>query len=50
MINGSDIEIDGHEFMRWDRDRNCGGVALYVHKSLNVTIGGIRRRKKHYPF
>ena len=38
MINDSEIEIDGYEVMRWDRDRNCGGVALYVHKSLDVTI------------
>ena len=38
MINDSDIEIDGFEVMRWDRDRNGGGVALYVHKSLDVTI------------
>ena len=38
MINDSEIEIDGYEVMRWDRDRNGGGVALYVHKSLDVTI------------
>ena len=38
MINDSEIEIDGYEVMRWDRDRNVGGVALYVHKSLDVTI------------
>ena len=28
MVNDSDIEIDGYEVMRWDRDRNGGGVAL----------------------
>ena len=38
MINDSDIEIDGYEFTRWDCDRNGGCVALYVHKSLDVTI------------
>ena len=38
MINDSEIEIDGYEVMRWDRDRNGGGVALYGHKSLDVTI------------
>ena len=41
MINDSDIEIDGYEVMRLDHDRNGGGppgVALYVHKSLDVTI------------
>ena len=38
MINNSDIEIDGYEVMRWDRDRNGSGVALDVHKSLDVTI------------
>ena len=38
MINDSDIEIDGYEVVRWDRDRNGGGGALYVHKSLDVTI------------
>ena len=37
MINDSDIEIDGYEVMHWDRDRNGGGVALYVHKNLDVT-------------
>ena len=38
MINYSDIEIDSYEVMRRDRDRNGCGVALYVHKSLDVTI------------
>ena len=38
VINHSDIEIDGYEVMRWDRDRNGGGVALYVHKGPDVTI------------
>ena len=38
MINDSEIEIDGYEVMHWDRDRNGDGVALYVHKSLDVTI------------
>ena len=38
MTDDSDIEIDGYGVMRWDRDRNGGGVALYVHKSLDVTI------------
>ena len=38
MIDHSDIEIDGHGVMCWDHDRNGGGVALYVHKSLDVTI------------
>ena len=38
LINDSDIETDGYEVMRWDRDRNGGVVALCVHKSLDVTI------------
>ena len=38
MINDSDIEIDGYEVKRRDRDKNGGGVALYVNKSLDVTI------------
>ena len=38
MVNDSDLEIDGYEVMRWYRDRNGGGVALYVHKSLGVPI------------
>ena len=33
MINDSDIEIDGHEVMCWNRDRKGGGVASYVHKA-----------------
>ena len=38
MVDDSDIEIDGYGIMHWDCDRNGGGVALYVHKSLDVTI------------
>ena len=38
MINASDIEIDGYEVMRRDCDKNDGSVALYVPKSLDITI------------
>ena len=38
MINDSDIDVHGYEVTRWDRDRTDGGVALYVHKSLDVII------------
>ena len=33
-----DIETDGYEVMPKDRNKNCYGVALYVHKRLDVTI------------
>ena len=35
FINDSQIIIDGHNVTKKDQDQNEGGVALYIHKSLN---------------
>ena len=34
-IDDSQIIVDGYDVIRKDRDLNGGGVALYIHKSLN---------------
>ena len=34
-IQNSDIEIDDYVIERNDRDKHGGGVALYIHKSIN---------------
>ena len=34
-IDDSQINVEGYDVIRKDRDLNGGGVALYIHKSLN---------------
>ena len=37
-IQNSDIEIDDYVIERNDRDKHGGGVALYIHKSINYRV------------
>ena len=37
-IYDSDIEIDDYVIERNDRDKHGGGVALYIHKSINYRL------------
>ena len=37
-IQNSDMEIDDYVIERNDRDKHCGGVALYIHKSINYRL------------
>ena len=37
-ISDEELHLDGyHEIIRHDRNRNGGGVALYIHKSIPYT-------------
>ena len=38
FINDSDISIEGYDVVRRDRNKFGGGVALYVHKSINFKV------------
>ena len=38
LINDSDISIEGYDVVRRDRNKFGGGVALYVHKSINFKV------------
>ena len=35
LINDSDISIEGYDVVRRDINKFGGGVALYIHKSIN---------------
>ena len=39
-IPDSEVEIDGYTIFRCDRNRNGGGVALYIDKKVGSTIRG----------
>ena len=34
-IDDSQLNVEGYDVIRKDRDLNGGGIALYIHKSLN---------------
>ena len=37
-VSDEDLRLDGyHDIIRRDRNRNGGGVALYIHKSIPYT-------------
>ena len=38
LINDSDISIEGHDVVRKERNKFGGGVALYIHKSINFKV------------
>ena len=38
LINDSDINIEGYDVVHWDRNKFGGGVALYIHKSINFKV------------
>ena len=38
LIDDSDISIDGYDVVHRDRNKFGGGVALYIHKSINFTV------------